>query len=348
MNSTENLRESARNYIIDQLVLLRNDHLEYAAKFKKNAKTDTLLMLDYYQQSEFILKKSVPRLIRELSRNHGKRLKDVLQVQDDASLIAILKFRDEQAEKSVGRKLWTNVGRLDQSDLENLLGQEDAAVLERVIGLRNDWKLSNDPVSVSRRTRAGFSRADVNKSDEKRIDTLLNNLLVEDAALLKSFLQVDTAESLRTALRALAPETDRTGQRLEARATLREILNFAERAVVHKILGLERTRFIGFLPPHYARQIRAGIRSGFYDTFLSYVNELGIHVGGVGESGTPFYPWAALVHQQMMIELIAVLRNSAHPGNSRTKPGEKTLRSATGNQLTIFQKYSSLWAAAVK
>ncbi|MES3036435.1 MAG: hypothetical protein V4736_00890 [Bdellovibrionota bacterium] len=308
MNDTDAKVDNARKAIIVKLRELRGEHLAYERMTEKRvngkvvqkgktAKTDTMVMFDYYQQSEFILPKPVPQMVKDLSANKGRLLKKVLMTKDNTGFLNIVKERTLQAETATGQKLWPEKEDLSTAELEKLLSREDGIVLDKIMGLRNEWDLSKDPAMVARRERAGFVEKKLDLTDEKRIDTFINALLANDALLLKKALEVDTNEKLIETLRAAGLDT--------TKSDLREIINAGEREAFHKLFGLQRHRRTGFLPPHYARQTRAEMRKGFYETFLTYVNELGIRVGGIGESGTPYYPWAAGVQKQMFLALAA-------------------------------------------
>lgn len=319
-NTTLQMRQSAQQKTVELLRELQHLHQAYTkmttkyengkvVKAGKTAKSDTIIMLDYYQQSEFILPKPVPEMIQELSANQGELLKKILSVQEDSVFMQILEERARQAEKATGVPLWQNYQSRQDIDFVSFLKQEDGVILDKLIGLRNEWELIKDPEFVERRQRAGLDEGLIkfNASDEKRDDGFLNELIANDSALLKKSLQISSDVELRKALLETAQSIEIS---VSDKASVREILNAGERSVLHNLFGLKRFRRTGFLPPHYARQTRAQMRKGLYETYLTYINELGIRIGGIGESGTPYYPWAAMVHKQMMLAAIAAARRA--------------------------------------
>ena len=323
--------DSAKRWVIAQLKDLRQRHVAFTKdtetrangrliKAGKTAKTNTIVMFDYYQQSEFILPQVVPEMIRDFSANQGEKLKEVMKVTDNGAFLRALETRTRQAEAAVGYRIWDDFSDISKIDFVRLLSSEDGAVLDKVVGLRNDWNLTSDPILAARRARANF---DSNKSfsgDEKRVDGFLNALTANGGHLLKTALDIrlpaqsaDNGDAaLLQQLQIIGQDVSRGGPSVSVTSgqSLRDILNASERTVLYRAFGLERQRRVGFLPPHYARQTRAGMRKGFYRTFLKYVDQLGIRIGGIGESGTPYYPWAATVHKQMMYELAAGMKAS--------------------------------------
>jgi hypothetical protein len=89
-------------------------------------------------------------------------------------------------------------------------------------------------------------------------------------------------------------------------------LNKNDRKILERVFGLRRERLLGFEPNHYARHIRLGIRDGFYKYAMEYINSLRLHTVGVGESGTPFYVFAPLLHDQVMMEYAHVLKSGVY------------------------------------
>jgi hypothetical protein len=318
LNDTPEKQERARRQVIAQLRELRSEHLYYTRMTQKlengrivhagkTAKTDTILMLDYYQQSEFILPTEVAQLIEKISQSRGEALKEILGVNSDEAVLSVLQERTRQAELATGQKIWpSNVTSLNSLDLQKLLSQEDGIVLEKLVGLRSEWSFNQDPIFAERRTLAQFNIEAINKTDEKRLDFFMNQLLAGDASLLKVALKVQTSQQLFAALQEIGFDTRQGGPQLQLTGTesLREILNLSERTILYRAFGLERQRRLGFLPTHYARQMRAQLRKGFYKIFLNYFNETGIGVVGQGEDGTPF-PWHFLVHKQQNLSLVA-------------------------------------------
>ncbi len=298
-------KEEARLAIILKFEHLRRSHLGYEKQSGKVAKTDALLMLDYYQQSEFRLPRPISEIVHELSIHHGAALKDILEVKDDKTLLNVLRERTQQAEQVTGQKLWNDFQSVNEIDFKALLTAEDGAVLDKLIGLRREWYTEKEPLFVERRNAIGFKMADFDGNDEKRDDALLQRLVEKDSALLKKALGVATDGELRKILRE-------TGHQVQAgvdpvdvadHESIRDILSKDRRRIMRRLFGLRAEIRTGFLPPHYARQIRAGLREGFANTYVSYINELGIRVGGIGEMGTPYYPWGGMVIKQMILEL---------------------------------------------
>jgi hypothetical protein len=78
------------------------------------------------------------------------------------------------------------------------------------------------------------------------------------------------------------------------------------------LLGLDVEMRLGFEPSHYARQIRAGLRRGLYALARDYVEALRVHVVGVGESGTPYFAYAPLLHDQLFLEYVTLLEDGLY------------------------------------
>jgi hypothetical protein len=197
-NETDSARETARAEIITSLRALRDLHVSFARETGKTMKTDCMLHLDYYYQSEFGSRRKIRELAKDLADRQGKNLK-------------------------------------------------------RVLGTRN----------------------------EKEIYRMLREAGAEEKAI--------------------------AGIGGNPKAYY-EILTRSDYAVLKRLLGILRGNTLGFEPQHYARQIRAGIRRGFYPYFMEYVNALRMFIVGVGESGTPFHTFAPLLHDQVMMEYAAALK----------------------------------------
>lgn len=304
---TPEKKESARQQIVSSLEELKGMHNELKAKTGITAKDRTILMLDYYQQSEFILSRKLPEIVKDLAKDNGLGLKTALKVKDDASAISVLRERAMQAEQATGTKIWPDrePRTLADLDLTALLTVEDGIVLDKVVGLRNDFVANKESPFVERRTAVGLKTKNLDElqqRDERRIDPEMNKLVANDAALLKSLLNVQTDAELRTALQQFGE--------VSPTASIRDVLNYNQREILNKFLGLSGTKKLGFLPPHYARQTRLNLRKGLYKSTITYINELGVRVGGIGESGTPYYPWSATVHKQMFMAMAAAARKA--------------------------------------
>lgn len=77
--------------------------------------------------------------------------------------------------------------------------------------------------------------------------------------------------------------------------------------MLHRLLGLTARTRLGFEPTHYARQVRAGLRRGLLALGREYVDSMRLFAIGVGESGTPFYAFAPLLHDQLFMEYAALV-----------------------------------------
>ncbi len=297
-----NESEAARTFIVAKMKQLKKDHLRFQKKFDKTAKTDTMAMFDYYQQSEFILKQTVPEMIKSLSENDGALLKKSIGTQTEEGFLNVLRERTQQAEAMTGQKIWPTAGAID---LEKLLAAEDGAVLDKLIGLRNDYGLDTAEELVARRNRAGFDAKVINGpgNDEHRIDTFFNDLQADDNALLKKALGVNTEHQLVQILNQIGADTSKGGEviRVYEPHAIRAAMNAKERTLFHRAFGFNRDRNLGFLPTHYARQIRAGLRDGITKVLTTYINQLRVFNFGGGELGGPYVPW----HQMMLTQSTA-------------------------------------------
>ncbi|MFL5784865.1 MAG: hypothetical protein ACJ76H_09670, partial [Bacteriovoracaceae bacterium] len=281
-NDSEEKRVKARTEIITALRELRDLHLSLR-EFGKTMKTDNMLHLDYYYQTEFVPTKSIDKLAIELAANGGEKLAEVIGVSKD-NLLPFVK-----------RAASTNAGDLppegpkgvtfevsENPDWNQILTRDDYVLIERLIGLRRDYKFSNEEPFLSRQKRLGIR--DIT-SQIYRLDFAMDKLLADDGKLLVEF----------TGKNYSRDELDRDGRKL-----------------FHEIIGVNRVLQLGFEPQHYSRQIRAGIRFGFYKFFMDYVKKLRLYTVGVGESGTPFYIFAPLLHDQVMMEYARALRNGLY------------------------------------
>jgi hypothetical protein len=197
-NETPAAQEKARNEILASFRELQGAHASFARETGKTLKTDCMLHLDYYYQSEYGSLRELPELAKDLAARRGRNLKQVLGTKNETEILRMLR---------------------------------EAGAEEKAIG-----ELATNP---------------------------------------KGYL---------------------------------EILSRNDHAVLKKLLGILPGNTLGFEPQHYARQIRAGIRRGFYPYFMEYVNALRVFIVGVGESGTPFHTFAPLLHDQVMMEYAAALK----------------------------------------
>ncbi len=301
-------QEKARRFIVSQLRSLQEEHKRYTREMHGDAKTDTILMLDYYQQTEFALPAPVPTIVHTFAANHGEKLRQALGVKTDEAFLGLLKTYAQRSEPYTERTMWQDYKSVNEINLENFLGQDDAIILDKMMGLRNEWRLREEDLFRLRRQNANFNYAWLQSNDEHRIDYFLNRLIAENGKLLKKGLSVANDGELFAVLKKTASEA---GLKIRETDALQQILNLSERAIFHRLFGFDRNRLIGFLPPHYARQARAGLRDGFDRLFLKYVDELGIRIGGIGESGTPYYPWVEMVQEQMMIGLVRAAKQAS-------------------------------------
>lgn len=312
-NRTSSQQEAARTQIIRELRQLKNLHETLVARTGKTMKTDNMLNLDYYYQTEFKLPVSVPQLVRDLAKNNGEKLKHALHAANDYVLAEMLKdFAEDEVKLSPGVPLILD----GDSDLRNLdlvetLTREDYALLARSIGLRYEFSLKNEAPYVDRQKRAGLRPETVGSPEKiERTDKLLNELAASDGEKLVQVLGLRSVRELPAAIAAAATDTRDGGPvvQIKANETLRTALDKEGRAILNRLMGLNKNVMLGFLPNQYGRQIRAGIRQGFLKFFVDYVNALRIHTVGVGESGTPFYVFAPLLHDQVMMEYATALK----------------------------------------
>lgn len=308
-NDSAEKREQARQFILGQLEELQNMHHELKAKTGLTAKSRTMLMLDYYQQTEFQFNRSTSQLVEDLVKDNGALLRKVLKVKDDAGIMQVFHERVGQAEDLTGQPLRQLLTGTSENELRKILTVEDGVMLDKVIGFRNGWHTDQDKLFVDRRAMLGLKDPELNElaaddkmRDERRIDPLLTKLLENDNALLKQVLGVDSDLNLRQTLSQYAQFNDSN--------SIRDILNLNDRKALNDIFGLKKQRKLGMLPPHFARQSRLNLRNGVYKSVIKYINELGVRVGGIGETGTPYVPWAENWHMQAFMETVAAFRKS--------------------------------------
>lgn len=282
-NKSEEDRVNAKKEILVSLSELKDLH-NSLLEFGKSMKTDNMLHLDYYYQTEFIPNKSIPELAKELAANDGEFLAQILGVKSQKELLRMVRDAatknegDLPPEGPKGVKFEIS----ENPDWEKILSRDDYVLIERLIGLRRDISFKNSEPYLSRQKVLGITE---HEGQFYRLDIYLDKLLADEGKLLKDF----TGKSFTR------EELDRDGRKL-----------------FHEIIGANRDILIGFEPQHYARQIKAGIRYGFYSIFMDYVKNLRIYTVGVGESGTPFYIFAPLLHDQVMMEYARALRNNLY------------------------------------
>ncbi len=282
-NKTDKEKAVAKMELFTELKELSKLH-DSLSQFGKTMKTDNMLHLDYYYQTEFIPNKKIPALAKQLAANGGAFLAEVLGVKNQKELF---RFISEAAAKNDGDLPPEGPKGVEFTfdetmDLEKVLSRDDYVIIERLIGLRRDIDFKKEEPYASRQKILGI---DKHEGQFYRLDVYLDKLLAEDGKLLKEF----------------------TGQNYT-----REELDADGRKLFHEIIGANRDILIGFEPQHYARQIKAGIRYGFYTIFMDYVTNLRLYTVGVGESGTPFYIFAPLLHDQVMMEYARALRNGLY------------------------------------
>jgi len=300
-NKTDKERETARKYILSEFGRLKDLHLKLKEDTGVKVKTNSILYLDYYYQTEFLPGIPVPELADKMSSIPF--LKKVLLPKDDNALLEMLKVAVTKVDKDYapqgpeGPVLPFTAKSLKELDLKKLLSQNDYLILERLVGLRREYTFVKKNLLHERRMMAGIG------DDEKiifRTDHYLDQLLKDDASLLKKVMKVKSIEELHKSLN------------LPLKSDIREALDKNGRKLFNQIFGLERVFMLGFEPQHYARQIRAGIRYGFYHFFLQYIKNLKLYTVGVGESGTPYYFYANLLHNQIMLEYVEALKNGLY------------------------------------
>jgi hypothetical protein len=250
-------------------------------------------------------------LAQELAERQGEKLKSALQASSDEIFLNMLRDAAHKAEQKTGVKIWnesyTNRNRID---FKRLLSMEDAVMMDLLVGFRYaDWSLRRDADLVPRQQRLGLDKSlkiFQDSPDEMRADNFLNLLLKDNAKMLYYGLGVKTQVDLQKALFAAAADTRDGGPALTMTGgeSLREILNKDSRRILMRLFGLKAERFIGFLPPHYPVQIRAGIRVGLEPILRDYAKAAGVLHVSILESGTPYYPWAERVHTQMLLSAV--------------------------------------------
>lgn len=328
-NNSSQKQEQARLDLVSRFQRLKNLHRKLLAATGKTMKTDNMLHLDYYYQTEFIPNKNLDDLTTELSANHGQRLKEIIGVERDEAFVAIVKNAaagsagDLPPEGPKGAVLDLSSYRTRQEiPFAQLLQLKDRVLLERLIGLRREYDMNDEEPYRSRQIIIGLRPLE---SQLYRTDHLLDLAATNNGELLKKALGTRLPELVMTKILKAAKKTgtEFSAEELsvfmrkevlspDADKNIRHVLEKNGHAVFNDLFGLKREFLIGFEPQHYARQIKAGIRYGFYTIFLDYVKELRVYAAGVGESGTPFYIFAPLLHDQVMMEYAMALKNGIY------------------------------------
>lgn len=306
-NDNQEKMNNAKRTLSDALTSLKDSHESFEGRFKKTMKTDMMLHLDYYYQTEFIPNKSIPDLLSEIVESNGEKLKEILGLHDDEAFLAYLKEAasinqgDLPPEGPKGAVISFPYTKVSEIPFASLLSQNDFVMLERLIGLRREYNFNDREPFATRQKKLGLRPLE---SQLYRADEAFN-MLVSSPLEILNVSQEDFDSMILDSIK-------RTNTKVSSKASLKTILDANGRAVFHDLIGINRNMLIGFEPQHYPRQIRAGIRFGFYDFFMDYVKELGIYTAGVGESGTPFYVFAPLLHDQVMMEYARALKNGVY------------------------------------
>lgn len=305
-NGTDEARSAACEELLGRLKTLRALHARLADETGKTMKTDTMLHLDYYCQTEFEFRRSVDAFVDELSANHGARLKQIAGISNDDAFVAWIDRQVVEAERRFpGVQLARVTGRRrSELDLRALLHAGDDALLSAALNLRREYRLRDEDVYRERQLRVGLRPA-IRKLE--RTDALIEELSADDGRRLREVLGVQSHRAMVEALRDAAPSI-----RISPGDSARAILTRDGRDVLHRLLGLEFETRVGFEPTHYARQVRAGLRRGLYELGREYIEALRIYTIGVAESGTPYYAFAPLLHDQLMMEYVALLDSGVY------------------------------------
>jgi hypothetical protein len=307
-NKTPQDQSIAREYLVTELSKLKEKHLALKEATGKSVKTDSVLYLDYYYQTEFLPRIPIPQLAQDLSS--VDRLKEVLRARDGDAVFRILKDNFLKVDNDYapfgpqGPILPFSAKNINDIDLKTALVQNDYLILERMIGLRREYTLETTNNTYKKRRLASGIGEDTKVI--YRTDHFIEDLLKDKAKKFKKVLNVKDEAGLR---KIVSFEASRKGIKLPENASLRDVLEYDGRSVFNAIFGLKREFFLGFEPQHYARQIRGGIRFGFYHFFMNYINALRLYTVGVGESGTPYYYYANLLHNQVMLEYVTALQS---------------------------------------
>ncbi|HXH29200.1 MAG TPA: hypothetical protein VNJ01_00140 [Bacteriovoracaceae bacterium] len=308
-NKTHDDAEAARLKILKQFADLKSLHQELLATTGKTMMTDNMLHLDYYYQTEFIPNKPIDQVVDELSRNNGQKMREVLGAKDDKHFLSMLKHlvtSNDGDLKPKGAVAEFSSEEIEEIEFRSLLTKNDFIVLERLVGLRREYSFDEKEPFAARQKMLKLRPSE---TQLVRTDEILEGLTANDGVLLSELLGVKTKEEVMKILLEAAAKTSTFPSKNDS---VSEILNANKRAVLHHILGMNRKFLLGFEPQHYATQVKLGMRYGFYTFFMEYVNALGLYTAGVGESGTPFFYFAPLLHDQVMIEYARALKNGVY------------------------------------
>lgn len=304
-NKSENSQIKARDEIITALAELRELHSSLIQKTKKSMRTDNILLVDYYYQTEFVLPKNIDKLAAEFAENQGEKLQKTLGVSDDV-FFGMLQNAAEVVKNDLppqgpkGSLVDFKYKKLSDVNFKELFEKHDYVVLERLIGLRREYNFKDGMPYESRQKRAGIR----DMGQLYRLDHLIQNAAKNNGAGLKEILGVKSDEDMWKEINSISSANKSK--------ILIDVLSDDANKVFRELLGIKREMLLGFEPQHYARQIRGGIRHGFHKFMLEYVNELRLFTAGVGESGTPFYIFAPLLHDQVLIEYASVLKSGVY------------------------------------
>ncbi|OFZ52920.1 MAG: hypothetical protein A2428_07310 [Bdellovibrionales bacterium RIFOXYC1_FULL_54_43] len=298
-NTTPESRIKARQEIVRELSDLKAAHLRFFQNTGKTMKTDTMLHLDYYLQTEYVLKQSPDEIARFVATKNGKPLRYALAVHDKRELERMVR---ESAAKNFP------VESLDKDDY-SALAQDDYEVLSKLIGLRKNYTLSDDPEMVNRQTRAGLRPL---QGEYKDTDDVLRSLVVDDGKKLKQILGINTDAELRSLVENAASHDVKQKVQIHTGETMKDTLDRDGRRALRRLLGIDRDFALGFEPQHSAQQERLRLRKGLYPFIMDYANSLRLFAVGVGESGTPFHTFAPKLHDEMAMRYAKALKSGLY------------------------------------
>jgi hypothetical protein len=318
-NRNSDAQEKARKDLLSQLEDLKDLHSSLFAKTNKTMKTDNILLVDYYYQTEFLLPYDIERLAQELAENNGRKLKEVLDVKTTSGYLSMLKRAATQNDGDLppegpkGSLIDFSYTKIEDVNFKDFLTRNDYLILERLIGLRREYSFKDGAPFEARQQRAGLRPL---ANQLYRLDHLITRVVQNDGAELQKILGVNSEEAMWSLIKSVRPVDDSK--------PLAAILNINGQEVFRELLGIRREFLLGFEPQHYARHIRAGIRGGFHQYMVEYVNALRLFVAGVGESGTPFYIFSPLLHDQVMMEYVSALKSGIYGTQYSFGPGVDT------------------------
>jgi hypothetical protein len=306
-NKTAKDQEEARLFIVKEFQALKDLHLSLLTNTKKTMKTDNILLVDYYYQTEYILPQEVEKIMTDLSLNQGEKLRELLDVKTDEGFFEMLKKAATVNEADLppqgpkGSLIPFNYKKLEDVNFKDLLSQNDFVVLERLVGLRREFQFNDQAPFETRQRRAGFKSL---SSQLYRLDGFIDEAVKNNGKGLQDILGVKTHAEMWAMINAIKP--------VDQNDSLSAILNANGQEIFKTLLGIKREFLLGFEPQHYARQIRAGIRHGFHKFMIEYVNATRLFAAGVGESGTPFFTFSPLLHDQVMMEYASALKSGIY------------------------------------